>query len=690
MSNRQRFLLLAVCLAGCSGSGAGADIALADRGGANADLSVVELPDLRPADSPRGPGDALDQRSAQELPSLDLPWVFDPADYDPVHGWILLDANPDAVKASIELAAAYGVNQIQLSHDLIMNVEDVLGEGAAIQARVETLNMGIELAHQKGMKAFIWTHEFSDVGFEVCYAPEDPVWEQRAEAYRTAFELLPNLDGVVLMFGSAPAPPWFSLCMCDWCLDNYEGLPLLIPPPAERLRLVTEHLGQVIVNEAGKELLVRTFVHEPAEIAWHNDGLAGVKGLSFTGMHKGPVQDWQPYNPHHPSIGNVGSRPSIIELDLAGEYFGLAVLPWCAPGYYWYRLNYLWEHQGIGAVARIQRGAHTAIGTPNQINLLAVRRLIEDREASLGAIWDEFILDFYGVAPGASGHDQLQQTLADTFPIRRKSHYALGIWALEKSSDFPDSLALGEFNGRGKMPKWDPDWQEVWDKLDVPDRTTVLWLWQEGGEAVELAAEALANFDEASASLDADAAADLQQRLTHQWLAARAWRAMDLFIWSHRVKTSETVIFDERDAWRAWARNELAQVKVKMEEAGLAGIGVASPARIQQFLDGTPGVEAEPLEPAGLRFSVLRLARGEGNTWVASFSTNEPAQVAVDYGLEIPDYGFSTTIFSPGKGAEVTVTLPDLQPDHRYVVRLRAAWDGTEYLGGDWWLFTRE
>ena len=223
----------------------------------------------------------------------------------------------------------------------------------------------------------------------------------------------------------------------------------------------------------------------------------------------------------------------------------------------------------------------------------------------------------------------------------------------------------------------------------MPDRTTVLWLWQEGSEAVELAAESLDHFEAAAESLELGAAEDLKLRLNHQWLAARAWRAMDLFIWSQKVKTSEAVVFDERDAWKAWARDELVQVKGEMEEAGLAGIDVASPGRIQEFLDGVPNVEAEPLEPSGLSFSPIRFAPAEEGGWTVAFSTNEPAQVAVDYGLELPDYGFSTTVFSPGNEAPVMVSLPDLEPDRRYVVRLRAAWDGSEFLGGDWWLFTR-
>jgi hypothetical protein len=644
------------------------------------------------------PTDIMDLRvpetldSAAELEtSPDVPWVFDAENYPPVHGWILLDDNPDVVAATIELAAKRGVNHIQLSHSLIMNVEDILGGDEAAAARVATLNMAIELSHQHDMKVFIWAHEFSGTGFEVCFDPADPVWQARGDAYRQAFALLPGLDGVILMFGSAPAPPWFSLCMCDWCLDNYDGLPLSIPPAEERISMVVEHLGEVIVNESGKELFVRTFVHEPAEIAWHNDGLAAAKGVAFVGMHKGPVQDWQPYNPHHPSIGHVGDHASVVELDLAGEYFGQAILPWCAPGYYWYRLNHLWQNKGIGVVSRVQRGANSAIGTPNEVNLLAVQRLLENHQASLADIWAEFIESFYGLTVESPGYAALQEILADTFPIRRKSHYALGIWALEKSSDFPDSLALDEFNDRGKMPKWNSDWQAVWDALDKPDKTTVLWLWQEGSEAVELAAQSLDRFKTVQPHLSPEAAKDLERRLIHQWLAARAWRAMDLFIWSHRVKIDEPmVIFDEKAGWMAWARDELVTVKAAMEEAGLAGVGVASPERIGQFLGSVPAGDKPALAPEGLRFSPVRFTYQDGVGYRATFATNYETQVVVNVGTDLPDYAYAQNVLSPGNGNSVTITLENIVPGQRNVVRLRAAFDGIDYRGGDFWLFAQD
>lgn len=617
-------------------------------------------------------------------------WVFDRAAYEPVHGWILLDADPAAVHQTIEMAAQYGVNHIQLSHGLIMNIEDILGDDEASLQRVETLNLGIGLAHERGMKVYVWSHEFSGTDFEICYGPKGEVWAQRGEAYRQAFQLLPALDGIILMYGSAPAPPWFSLCMCEWCLDNYDDLPLFIPPNDERLRLITEHVGEVVVNELGRELFVRTFVHEPAEIAWHGEGLMAASGVEFTGMHKGPVQDWQPYNPHHPNMGNIGNHPSVMELDLAGEYYGLSELPFCAPGYYWYRMNHLWQSKGIGVVARIQRGSHHAIGTPNEVNLLAVRRLLEDHSTPLEAIWDEFIEDYFGLAPTSEGQASLKQVLMDTFPIRRKSHYALGIWALEKGSDLPADTKLGEFNDRGKMPQWDPDWQDIWDRLDKPDRATVLQLHQEGSEAVDLAQSSLARFPDFAGQLEAGIATDLERQLQHQYLAARAWRAVDLFIWCRRAGMGGTD-FPERKGWQRWAFEELEATKAEMESLALEAVTVASPGRMEQFAEAVAGTvpqDVEAVQPAGLFFSPLTSRRTGPGAFELTFIASHGVAVDVDYGLEMPDYGSVLSAGEVEAGAETTVELGGLEPDRRYVVRLRAKWEGTEQVGGDFWLFT--
>ncbi|MBM4387448.1 MAG: hypothetical protein FJ088_06880, partial [Deltaproteobacteria bacterium] len=606
---------------------------------------------------------SADETSHDGMPEIEAgEWVFDRDNYEIIVGWILLDSDPEAVKKNISDAKKYGVNHIQLSHGLIMDIDDVIGDSDEVKKRVETLNMGIKLAHENGMKAYVWTHEFSKTALDVCYSPESEVWELRADAYREGIEKIPEVDGIILMFGSAQTPPWYTFCLCEWCSENYEGTPVEIPPQDERIRLITEHVGGVIANELGKELFIRTFVHEPEEIEWHGKGLAAAKGVEFTGMHKGDVQDWQPYNPPDPNIGNVGNHPSVVELDLAGEYWGLSELPFCAPGYLWYRMKYMWENKGIGAVSRVERGAENALGTPNEINIYTVTEFLKDIDKPLEEIWDEAIEMLYGVSPQSEGQKILERILKDTFPIRLKSHYALGVWALEKGSGLPDSMKFGEFYDRGKMPKWDPDWQGIWDSLDKPDRQTVIRLWQEGTEAVVLAGNDLASFKENQGLLLPDDEKDLLFRLTHQALSSRAWRAVDLFIWSARAYSlhkDDAVLLK----WAAWARKELEDVRNQMIAGGMEKVYVASPASIKTFLDNTASFDtksAEPEMPDVFLFSPIYFVEEKSDSAVLKFSASQSAEIFLDYGLEIPDYGSTIKIGMVAAEKETDITLDNL------------------------------
>ena len=60
------------------------------------------------------------------------------------------------------------------------------------------------------MTAVVWSHEFNNVGLTVCFDPADPVWNERRQAYRSALQAIPTIDGVVLMFGSATLEPWYG------------------------------------------------------------------------------------------------------------------------------------------------------------------------------------------------------------------------------------------------------------------------------------------------------------------------------------------------------------------------------------------------------------------------------------------------------------------------------------------------
>ena len=613
----------------------------------------------------------------------------------PIRGFILLDPDDAAVEASIEAAARFGVGQIQLSHDLIMDLDEIVGDGSEVEARVARLNRAISLAHGRAMKVFVWHHEFPAGVIPVCYGPEGDIWRQREAVWRTALGRIPDVDGVVLMFGSAGTPPWFTICDCEWCWDRW-GQEFDSPPQAERLRLVTERMGRVVVREMGKELIARVFVHEPEENAWHREGFGAVRCLPMVSMHKDSVNDWQPYNPFDPTMPVSDRVPGLMETDAAGEYFGQSVLPFAAPGYFRWRLAQAAERGGIGWAARIERGTRHALGTPNEVNLWALKMFSEDPATSLEAVWDQAFRSLYGIPPGSEASRVLQGILETTLPIRLKSHYALGIWALEKGSDIPSRPEFGEFFNRGDMRKWDPDWTGVWESLDRPDRRTVIRLWQEGTEAVVLAREALQAFldrrgDLEGAGMGAGDLRDLERRLRHQAHGAVAWRAVDLFLWSARA-LGRGVADPDLPAFEAFAVQELRQVADGMEADGLGDVVLVSPDRVRRFADaaaqGVPG-GVEPRAPPGPWISPLRVVEARPTGATLAFTVQAAGDATIQWGTEMPDFeGPELALGLLEAGSDHRVDLEGLPPGSRVVARLRLVTAEGEFLGGETWVFT--
>lgn len=663
------------------------------------DIDTADAPDTAGDSAETGDSAATDTADAVDPAPVDSTgdgetWTFDRDAYVPVRGWILLDRDPEAIASAIEAAAGFGVNHVQLSHDLIMDIDEIVGPSPEALARAGVLNDAIALAHARGMKAYVWAHELPASMLAVCYAPDGAMWAQREAAYRDGLARIPDVDGVVLMFGSAGASPWFTFCDCDWCPDTYGEDDFAIPPQSERIRLITEHVGRVVVTELGKELIARVFVHEPEESDWHAEGFAGA-AVPFTGMHKAEVNDWQPYNPPDPTFGRVGPHASILEVDAAGEYWGQSILPFAAPGYFRYRLAQARERRGIGYVARVERGDRRALGTPNEVNLWALKDFEADLRTPIRTVWDDALAAMYGLRTDTEAATALVRILESTFPVRLKSHYALGIWALEKGSDLPDKPRFGEFFTRGKMPKWDPAWTGTWDALDNPDRGTLLRLWQEGSESVELADEAraaLAGHKEAlkAAGMSDAALDDLGRRLAHQAHAARAWRAVDLFLWASRAKGQGNTEPD-LPAWMAFAVEELRGAASGMSNDGLDGVAVAGPARALGFAEAArkslvEGVE--PQAPPAALFSALRVDEVLVDRATLRFSVARDADVSIDVGRDLPAFGRVLTVGPVAAGVERTVVVDGLSPGDRWVARLRAADGEVEALGGEAWIFT--
>lgn len=343
--------------------------------------------------------------------------------------WVVLEDSVDAVQEAIDQGLKFGVTELQLSHNIIMDIDDVFDE-----ARAARINTYIDMAHAANMTAVVWTHEFNAVGgVRVCFEPSDPVWESRREAYRRGLAAIPEVDGVVLMFGSSSLEPWYAMCTCDYCTSNTTVpsplRPLLIPSPPERVEMLVRLVHDVVTVEHGLKVIVRMFTHRPVEIEYLHDAFMRMQDIDdLIVMSKDVPQDFEPYYPRDPLVGAFPWLAHIVEADAAGEYWGRSVLPFAAPAY-WERRMQEFPVQLDGYAARVSRDSDRAIGTPNEVNLLSLQRIFENSSAIAEDIMQEFVATHYGAA-SPSAQNSIARALAMTQDIGRKMYYFLGAFSM--------------------------------------------------------------------------------------------------------------------------------------------------------------------------------------------------------------------------------------------------------------------
>jgi hypothetical protein len=416
-----------------------------------------------------------------------------------------------------------------------------------------------------------------------------------------------------------------------------------------------------------------------------------VKDLPFLAMHKSDVQDWQPYNPPDSGLGTNGDHYGLLELDVAGEYYGLSALPFCAPDYFRYRLRSGLGKRVIGTATRIQRGSETSLGTPNEVNLLAITRWLKNPEESVDAVWSTFLKEQYGLGEDHPQYASLRRILDDTFAIRTKAHYVLGVWAMEKGSDIPSGNSLEMFDGRGNMPKWAPAWQGIFDQLDKPTRSTIERVWMEGQEGVALAQADKELFAQVKGSLSEAAAQDLERRLNLQLLSSKVFRDVKLVLFGRKMLDQKRGGEDDAAVagWMAWALADLTQVAQETEALG--SVRIASAGRIRTFVSNTSSLVpagTTATEPPALAISPLQTTAITTTSATLTFDQNLAGTTRVEFGLDAPAMTQVQELGSQTAGTGKSVTLNGLAPGQRYLVQVRVTAADGEHVSGYHWLFT--
>lgn len=585
-------------------------------------------------------------------------------------GWIILNGDRANASRIIEKAAAFGVTEIHLSHDIIMDIDEIQDD-----AKATLISDIAQEAHAAGLKVWVWAHELANNSYAVCYNPDDVQWEQRRKVYRDALQKVPEIDGVVLMFGSSSPDPWYAQCVClldfSYCGD-VENKQVHI------VKLLIDMVRTAVVEESGRELIVRTFIHFPAEQGYVLQALAEEPHTDYTVMPKDVPQDWQPYHPHDPGFGGALMRDTVAEFDLAGEYWGQSKIPFALPDYLQYRLRHQHALGGNGAFGRVERGGNSAFGTPNEVNLYAFSKLLKNVDYPVDLIWEEWVQSFYGLEPGSAASAHIIAALRRTFDIGRKMYYPKGFW-MAKSSDIPENADLGlssNFEVK-KINLWDPDYTPLYQELKDPTAQTIADIAQEKHEARYLAEASLADLEEAKEALPTDRYDDLLRRLSH------LRDCVDVFDHVHQAIFRYQRAEEGSEAhFLRWNLDELLSLADHMEATYGAGVSPCSPDKIREFVDSVKDKAESPAAPfTPMLLTDIRAEEVTATGATIRWRSSQPAQGGVEYGVEIPDYGFSAGLGTPAIEHEATLT--GLTPDTLFRFRVRATATDATALSGD-------
>ena len=579
--------------------------------------------------------------------------------------------------AVVDSAARYGITQLQLSHDIVMNIDEILADSS----RARLIEHVAEYADSRGIDTYVWSHEVNTRGrgreYLVDQNPRDRArfWAARWSAYREALRKCPSLDGVVLMFGSSPRDPWEVVN------------PAIFAPSVsnpERVHWITENLRRILVDELGKKLIVRTFIHQPEELRWVRDGLQGISGITV--MSKCVPQDWEPYYPHNPLIGAFPQAKQIVEFDLAGEYTGATEVPYPLPDYLKYRLDYDRAKGVVGAAGRTERYERLTWGKVNEINVFAFSRLLNDPDAQPEQVWREWVRRRYGLSPDSRAGRGLIKMLRRTFDATRKTFLVKGFWALRKGTTVPRLRhALGMLPGRS-IAKWDPAFRPLEDSLAAASLRTLWAVHQEKLEAQELADSSWAEFARIAPALRSGDVAELARELDNLRLCTRVWTYVADAVWGVRSfrRTGDPGPFLARAVQRLQAvADSLSRVPGRKTWPAVPQDMRRLANDVRESLKSLPPERAVP----SARIYGVQIVRSGGEI-LLRWRTSSPAVCTVLAGQDLPYLRPVWKEKSASEAHEARISAGSLTAPWRVQIRAKAKDWPVEIESGDWWVWS--
>jgi len=439
----------------------------------------------------------------------------------PIRGWGVHRVEPTYLRYVIERAPEFGVNHIQLPHAFSKHGVQL----PESDEHTKLLRDIASYAHDKGVELFPWVREVGELPQEVKrefifdgrLIMDAKFYDWTEQKYNTLFSLLPEIDGVILTLRESNRPPQDDARIFS---------PL---PKYERIHLLIESIWNAC-KKHNKSLYVRTFAVYPGEA----DNI--IRGIRLSPqavgvMTKCEARDWHGYLPNHPAIGKFGDRRQIIEFDLAGEYFGQAIIPYCTPEYIKERWLYAVKHGADGAVGRIDRHSNPALDTLNEINIYTLSHLLQDPRADTESIWHDYVTRKYGEKAAPFVISAMKKTKEILDKVYLIKHFKF----LNEHSSVPTVGYAESHITSASLAIWIPEEKELEQRLLHPDGELFHEILEEKDEAIKLAKEALSDIKKAKPYLNEKDYQYLYSQFKKELDVAKLWRYLAEAFYSYML-----------------------------------------------------------------------------------------------------------------------------------------------------------
>lgn len=340
--------------------------------------------------------------------------------YSQIRSLILLSEDDAENYRAIEKIPVYDFNEVQLSHNIIMDLREI-----RLPGRQEQVNNLIKASHEAGAKdVMIWDHclyklEYYPDKFKIQKDGETFIdldnpkfWEWIKKDYRQMLDMVPDVQGLVLTFieTGARAEHQYSKTMTT---------------ASEKLAKVINTVCDVAIKERGLKIYLRPFAYCKAD----EEKIVGAFNLltyrdRIVLEMKETPHDFFHTHPCNPLIGAI-DMPTIVEWDLCGEFSGQTVIPNMVPQIFMKRWEELRQRPNVvGSASRCDRWGNTQIiGTPEEINVYALYRATKDPDVTVEQVVTDFITERYS----KEALPFLKPVFESAYDIQHTTQYVLGL-----------------------------------------------------------------------------------------------------------------------------------------------------------------------------------------------------------------------------------------------------------------------